>query len=282
MGSPSTFQDTFGYSGTSKSTVLAHNAKRPAYPHTAYLSPGPPEPTASPPGGRGSLWQRSRGETHQVFHRAIAVWIAPEHGSQQRPHDQRRLGLPVTAANVHTYQWLQRSGTYPWLAQQKKGPITGRPISVRWGVEWLMQEDICGMMFKPFPHPPSEFSMWKEGLDRPDLDRVDFASDGENISSRFDPDRSLLLWRRPHHSAKHLQMEPCDDPLRLSHHHGGDVPAVYGLSVSAANCKDPAGAIAPAGFVLYGSIALLPALWRGGRRPGPPRRPDRRTPIWPW
>ena len=130
------------------------------------------------------------------------------------------------------YTWKQRPGTYPWLAQQKKDPILGRPISVRenyirvatgqkpvwmpaygfesntcwpdvieehpvpeedgkdwWGVEWIMQEDIGGMMVKPFTRTLSEFSKWKEELKWPDLDSVDFASDGEKISSRFDPDR---------------------------------------------------------------------------------------------
>ena len=62
-----------------------------------------------------------------------------------------------------------------------------------WGVEWIMQEEIGGMMVKPYTRTLSEFSRWKEELKWPDLDSVDFASDGEKIASRYDPDRPHIF-----------------------------------------------------------------------------------------
>ena len=58
-----------------------------------------------------------------------------------------------------------------------------------WGVYWIMEQKIGGMITKPGTRTISEFSKWKEELEWPDLSVVDFATDGKKISANQDPDR---------------------------------------------------------------------------------------------
>ncbi len=58
-----------------------------------------------------------------------------------------------------------------------------------WGVNWIMEQKIGGMITKPGTRTISEFSKWKEELEWPDLSVVDFATDGKKISANLDPDR---------------------------------------------------------------------------------------------
>lgn len=61
-----------------------------------------------------------------------------------------------------------------------------------WGVNWVMEEGIGGMITKPGTRTISEFANWKEELEWPDLSVVDFAADGKKISSAYDPDRAHI------------------------------------------------------------------------------------------
>ncbi len=58
-----------------------------------------------------------------------------------------------------------------------------------WGVDWLMVDDINGMITKPGTRTISEFSKWKDELQWPEILRVDFESDGKKMQRNLDPDR---------------------------------------------------------------------------------------------
>ncbi len=61
------------------------------------------------------------------------------------------------------------------------------------GVEWVMVEQVGGMMPRPGTRTLSEFANWKEELEMPDLDRVDFETDGKKIASTLDPERAHIF-----------------------------------------------------------------------------------------
>ena len=61
-----------------------------------------------------------------------------------------------------------------------------------WGAEWQDGGDIGGMCVRNGTRVLSEFRKWKEELEWPELDRVDFAADGAKLSRNFDPDRPHL------------------------------------------------------------------------------------------
>ncbi|NLN98064.1 MAG: methyltransferase [Eubacteriaceae bacterium] len=135
------------------------------------------------------------------------------------------------AQRDYSKSW-QIPGKFPWIFQQPKPPITGRPISVKenylrcvkgdkpywmpayfyevnivwpdaleehpipevdgydwWGVDWILVDDIDGMITRPGTRVISEFSKWKEEVEWPDLSLVDFATDGAKIQKAYDPDR---------------------------------------------------------------------------------------------
>ena len=58
-----------------------------------------------------------------------------------------------------------------------------------WGVDWVMEKDIGGMITRPGTRTISDFANWKEELEWPDLSVVDFATDGKKIAANLDPER---------------------------------------------------------------------------------------------
>ncbi len=139
--------------------------------------------------------------------------------------------MKQAAERDYSKNW-QAPGSFPWMFQQKKPPIEGRPYSVKenyercvrgnqpywmpayfyesdviwpdameehpvpevdgydwWGVDWIMVENIGGMITRPGTRTLSDFSKWKEELEWPDLSVVDFETDGVKIQKNLDPDR---------------------------------------------------------------------------------------------
>jgi len=154
------------------------------------------------------------------------------------------------------YVWKQLPGTFPWMFQQSKEPITGRPMSVRdnyvnvatgkkpmwlpaysfesnicwpdvveehpvpetdgfdyWGVEWQMVDVAGGMITRPGTRVIKDFSTWREDVKWPDLDSIDWAYDGEKISSRFDPDRAHIYQCTEGVFERLHEMMPFDETL---------------------------------------------------------------------
>jgi hypothetical protein len=58
-----------------------------------------------------------------------------------------------------------------------------------WGVDWVMVDQVGGMITKPGTRTISDFAKWKEELDWPDLSLVDFEADGKKIQTVLDPER---------------------------------------------------------------------------------------------
>ncbi|MDO4622775.1 MAG: uroporphyrinogen decarboxylase family protein [Eubacteriales bacterium] len=142
--------------------------------------------------------------------------------------------MQVAANRDYSKSW-QKPGTFPWMLQQPKPPITGRPYSIKenyircvkgekpfwmpaymtetntiwpdameehpvpeengydwWGVDWIMEERVQGMITKPGTRTISDFANWKEELEWPDLSVVDFKTDGAKIQKALDPDRAHI------------------------------------------------------------------------------------------
>ena len=82
-----------------------------------------------------------------------------------------------------------------------------------WGVEWQMEETIGGMITRPGTRVIKDFDTWREDVIWPDVESLDWVSDGEKISSRFDPDRAHIyqcvegIFERLH------EMMPFDETL---------------------------------------------------------------------
>jgi len=62
-----------------------------------------------------------------------------------------------------------------------------------WGVDWVMVEQVGGMMPRPGSRVLSEFANWKEEYEFPDLSVVDFATDGAKIAATRDPNRAHIF-----------------------------------------------------------------------------------------
>lgn len=145
---------------------------------------------------------------------------------------ERAIHPASEGVDENGFIWRQKPGTFPWMFQQKKEPIEGRPLSIRenyrramvgenplwmpayiyetcivwpdvieehpvpevdgvdwWGTEWIMQEEIGGMMVKPGTRIITDISKWEEEVAFPDIEAVDWETDGKKIASRLDPDR---------------------------------------------------------------------------------------------
>ncbi len=58
-----------------------------------------------------------------------------------------------------------------------------------WGVYWTMVESAGGMITKTGTRVINDFENWEKEVPWPELDLVDFASDGKKIAKNLDPDR---------------------------------------------------------------------------------------------
>ncbi|MCL1802824.1 MAG: methyltransferase [Eubacteriaceae bacterium] len=82
-----------------------------------------------------------------------------------------------------------------------------------WGVEWQNVPIAGGMITKPGTRVIKSFDTWREDVVWPDIEAIDWAYDGEKISSRFDPERAHIyqctegIFERLH------EMMPFDETL---------------------------------------------------------------------
>ncbi len=58
-----------------------------------------------------------------------------------------------------------------------------------WGVDWVMEPNVGGMITRPGTRTISDFANWKEELEWPDISGVDFETDGKKLSANYDPNR---------------------------------------------------------------------------------------------
>jgi hypothetical protein len=82
-----------------------------------------------------------------------------------------------------------------------------------WGVEWQMVDMVGGMITKPGTRVIKDFSTWREDVKWPDLEALDWAYDGEKISSRFDPERAHIFQCTEGIFERLHEMMPFDETL---------------------------------------------------------------------
>lgn len=135
------------------------------------------------------------------------------------------------ATRDYTKDWAIE-GSYPWLCQRPKPPVSGRPVTLKenyircvkgqqpywmpayffeadivwpdaieehpipeydgydyWGSYWVLEEGIGGMITKKDTRVIKDFENWKEEVEWPNLDVIDFATEGAKLAARQDPDR---------------------------------------------------------------------------------------------
>jgi len=114
--------------------------------------------------------------------------------------------------------WLPVAGAEKnicWPDEMVEHPVPEVDGFDWWGVEWVMVETAGGMMVKPGTRVIEDFTTWKETFKWPDYSDVDWAADGEKISSNYDPDRAHVyqcvegLFERLH------ELMPFDETLML-------------------------------------------------------------------
>ena len=114
----------------------------------------------------------------------------PKPPIEGRPHDI--ADNYVRAATGNQPFWIPVYGTESntiWPDAMEEHPVPEVDGYDWWGVNWIMEKGIGGMITKPGTRTISTFAKWQEELEWPDLSLVDFAADGKKLSANLDPQR---------------------------------------------------------------------------------------------
>ena len=85
------------------------------------------------------------------------------------------------------YQW---DGCVIWPDAIEEHPVPEEDGRDWWGTEWKNTPN--GMAVKPGTRVIQDFADWEKELEWPNLDGIDFASDGAKLQKQLDPERALV------------------------------------------------------------------------------------------
>ena len=140
----------------------------------------------------------------QAANRDYSKWWQAE-GSWHRQFQQAKTPISGRPCSSKDNYVRVMTGTKPywmpaymddvnivWPEAMEEHPVPEVDGYDWWGVDWVMETGINGMITRPGTRTISEFANWKEELEWPDLSVVDFETDGKKISSCLDPDRAHI------------------------------------------------------------------------------------------